>query len=68
MKFTDSFLLFFLQEVTVELLVQSLRQHVDATGIIVEGYPRTMAQVNEFDKRVRKTANETTHNFPEHSQ
>ena len=44
--------LFFLQEVTVEVLVEGLKRCSGAKGIIVNGYPRSMVQVGEYNKVV----------------
>ena len=40
------------QDVTIDLLVESVERHKDAAGIIIEGYPRTVKQRQEFDTRV----------------
>ena len=42
----------FLQEVTVEVLVEGLKKCSGAKGIIVNGYPRSMVQVGEYNKVV----------------
>ena len=43
---------YFLQEVTVEVLVEGLKKCSGAKGIIVNGYPRSMVQVGEYNKVV----------------
>ncbi|KAL5011338.1 hypothetical protein ScPMuIL_009889 [Solemya velum] len=40
------------EELTVEVLVNTLKQHKNAKGFIIEGYPRTMKQVEEYEKLV----------------
>ena len=37
----------------MELLKGSLAKHMNATGIILEGFPRTLEQVAQLDSVVR---------------
>ena len=36
------------EEVTQSLIKEALKAHINADGILIEGYPRTMEQVDEF--------------------
>jgi len=38
--------------VTVELLVEHVKKHSDATAIFLEGYPRDKNQMEDFNKQV----------------
>lgn len=48
----DHILFLLWQEVTGELLLDSFKQHKNAKGFILEGYPRDMEQVQEYMKVV----------------
>ena len=37
---------------TIELVTGKLKQACDASAIVLEGYPRTKEQVEEFNKHV----------------
>ncbi|KAK3088078.1 hypothetical protein FSP39_014403 [Pinctada imbricata] len=40
------------EDVTIDLLINNMRKHHDTKGFFIEGYPRTMTQVAEFEKHV----------------
>lgn len=44
--------MYIFQEVTIDLLKESVMKHKDATAIFIEGYPRDKIQVEEFNKHV----------------
>ncbi|XP_021354678.1 adenylate kinase isoenzyme 5-like isoform X3 [Mizuhopecten yessoensis] len=40
------------EDITADLILKSLKSHPKAEGFILEGYPRTVTQMKEFDKIV----------------
>lgn len=40
------------EDVTAELLLTHIKKHPDAKGFIIEGYPRTASQLEEFEKEI----------------
>ena len=40
------------EELTIDLVKSTLQSSPNARGIIVEGYPRTMDQIHEYEKYV----------------
>ncbi|KAK7474074.1 hypothetical protein BaRGS_00034680, partial [Batillaria attramentaria] len=40
------------EEVTVELLIDNLKQHPDAHFFIIEGFPRNLEQLEDFNKHI----------------
>ena len=44
--------LFCFQDVALELLLEQLQKQRDLKGIIVEGYPRTVQQAQQYEKYV----------------
>lgn len=40
------------EEVTAELMLTHVKKHPDAKGFIIEGYPRTSTQLEEFEKEI----------------
>ena len=45
-------ILFSLQDMTMDILEKALVENKDAKGIVIEGYPRTLNQVQDYNKRV----------------
>ena len=41
-----------LQEMTIGMVKDAISKHMDAKGIIIEGFPRTMEQVADYEKFV----------------
>ena len=48
-------ILFSLQDMTMDILEKALVENKDAKGIVIEGYPRTLNQVQDYNKRVSTT-------------
>ncbi|CAH1785749.1 unnamed protein product, partial [Owenia fusiformis] len=42
------------EDIAIQLVTDSLKQYKDAKGFIIEGYPRTMQQAEEYNKKVGK--------------
>ncbi|XP_074653919.1 adenylate kinase isoenzyme 5-like [Tubulanus polymorphus] len=40
------------EELTMELLTVNMKKHQGAAGFVIEGYPRTLQQVNEYEAKV----------------
>nr|XP_022325280.1 adenylate kinase isoenzyme 5-like isoform X1 [Crassostrea virginica] len=40
------------EDVTAELLLRNMKMHPDAKGFIIEGYPRSSSQLEEFEKEI----------------
>ncbi|XP_064616728.1 adenylate kinase isoenzyme 5-like isoform X2 [Liolophura sinensis] len=40
------------EDITIELLIDNFKKHPSASGFIVEGYPRDLRQVQEYDKYI----------------
>ncbi|XP_062593112.1 adenylate kinase isoenzyme 5-like [Saccostrea cucullata] len=40
------------EDVTAELILTNIKKHPDAKGFIIEGYPRSSSQLEEFEKEI----------------
>ncbi|XP_048773176.2 adenylate kinase isoenzyme 5-like [Ostrea edulis] len=40
------------EDVTAELMLTNMKKHPEAKGFIIEGYPRTSTQLEEFEKEI----------------
>lgn len=40
------------QEMTTEVLINAMKKHENATAFLLEGYPRDVLQVEQFNKKV----------------
>lgn len=40
------------EEISLNLLTSALREHSEATAIVIDGYPRTKTQVEDFNKHI----------------
>ncbi len=49
------------QSVVLNQLAEILKNNMEATGIIIEGYPRTTSQADDYDKYVSKLSLLTLH-------
>ena len=43
---------YFTKDYVVDLLIQSIREHILDEGILISGFPRNVEQIHRFEKKV----------------